>query len=188
MSGAVGFSQSFPKALVTYYVGLDYTKYRMNDYGLYYSIHRFYNSETFNQLGQTHSKSMKVATHNFDNYSPWIGGSVNYSINDRLLVIPTIKLHLFNIYSKTNLILRNDLQHNPSFTHKALGVAASFDIELLYKYNQNLDFKIGTGIKKFDMFYGREKKFFADGDTFTRDLKKLSLQSSNLNVGLRFKL
>ncbi len=188
LSGAVGFSKILAKTFVTYYAGIDYTKYQMKDYGLYYSINRFYNRNVNNLLGQRESKSTLTSKYTFDNYAPWLGVSINYPINDKITFIPTVKVYLFYLSSQANWILRNDLKHNPSFIQKALGFGASFDGELLYKYNNNLDLKTNIGIKRLDMFQGRDKMFIANGEDFTRDLKTLSFLSSSISCGIRYKL
>jgi len=188
LSGSIGFSQKLANSLVTYYLGMDYTKYLMKDYGLNYKISRFHNTNITNMLGQTESKSKLVAKYNFDNYSPWIGASIDYSVNDKFSIIPTIKLYLFYLSGQANWVLREDLRHSPSFTHKALGIGASFDTELLYQYTNNLAFKAIVGIKKFDMKKGTDKTFFADGTNASRDLKKLSLFSSSISAGIKYKL
>lgn len=189
LSGAVGFSQNISPILITYYMGIDYSKYRMKNYGLYYSINRFHdqNINNIDELGLTHPRSQLVASYKFSNYAPWLGASINYSFNEEFSIIPTVKLYLFYLYGQADWVLRNDLKHNPSFTHKALGIGASFDTELLYRYNNKLDFRMNIGIKKFNMTQGREKIFFADNTNYSRDLKKLSLFSSCISAGIRYK-
>ena len=188
LSGSIGFSQKLANSLVTYYLGLDYTKYLMKDYGLNYKIHRFYNTNITNMLGQTEPRSKLVAKYNFNHYAPWIGASIDYSVNDKLSIIPTIKLYFFYLSGRANWILREDLAHSPSFTDKALGIGASFDTELLYQYSNNLAFKANVGIKKFDMKQGVRKTFIANGDTHSSELKKLSLFSSSVSAGIKYKL
>ena len=186
LSGSVGFSKAWKNTLINYAIGIDYTKYQMRDYGLYYSINRVQDEYISDPLGRTHPKSQLVKKYNFDNYAPWVGASMDYSVSDKLSIVPTIKLYLFYLYGKGYWVLRDDFQQNPSFTGKALGIGASFDTALLYKYTNNLDFKVNIGIKKFDMKQGRQKTFLANGTDVTTDLKKLSLFSSSVSVGIKY--
>lgn len=188
LSGSIGFSQKLSNSLVTYYLGMDYTKYLMKDYGLNFKINRFPNTNISNILGQAYPKSRLVTKYKFDNYAPWIGASIDYSVNDKLSIVPTVKLYLFYLSGRANWVLRTDLGHNPSFTHKALGIGASFDTEILYQYSKNLALKASVGIKNLDMQQGRKKTFFVDGTNSSSDLKKLSLLSSSVSAGIRYKL
>ena len=189
ISGAVGFSKDLTEALLTYYVGMDYTKYDTKGYGLYYSIRRIHNTDENDLLlGQTHPESELVTKYSFNNYAPWFGVSVRYPINEKIIFIPTVKIYGFYLSSQANWILRNDLKHNPSFTNKALGYGISFDGEFLYKYNNNLDFNANMGIKKLTMFQGRSKDFLANGESFSHDLKTLSFLSSSISCGIKYNL
>ena len=190
LSGSMGFSRKLTNSLVTYYLGMDYTKYLMKDYGLNYKMYRLYNTDIIipNASGQIESKSKLVSKYNFNHYAPWIGASIDYSFNDKFSIIPTIKLYLFYLSGQADWVLRENLRHDPSFTHKALGIGGSFDTELLYQYTNNLAFKANVGIKKFDMKKGTHKTFFANGTNASRDLKKLSLFSSSISAGIKYKL
>ena len=188
LSGALGFSKFLANSLITYYVGMDYTRYQMKDYGLYYTIQRLYNENENDSLGQTHSKNKLVNKYTFDNYAPWLGVSVNYPISEKISFIPTLKLYSFYLSSQAKWLLRDDLQQNPSFTKKALGFGMSFDSELLYKYNNNLDFNVNIGIKKLTTLQGKNKEFLVNGESFSRDLKMLSFLSSSISCGIKYKL
>lgn len=188
LSGAIGFSQTWRDNLINYTIGIDYTKYQMRDYGVYFSINRVENTDTSGPLGRTDPKSQLTGKYNFDNYAPWVGASVDYSINEKFSIVPTVKLYLFYLSGQGYWALRTDLQQDPSFTDKALGIGASFDTALLYKYTNDLDFKVNIGIKRFDMKQGRRKTFLANGTDVTTDLKKLSLFSSSVSVGIKYKL
>ncbi len=188
LSGAIGFSQNITPVLVTYCMGIDYSKCRMQSYGVHYSINRLRNQNISNidKLGRIYPKSQLVTRYNFSNYSPWLGASMNYSFNDKFSIIPTVKLYLFFLYGQANWVLRDDFQHNPSFVHKALGIGASFDNELLYKHSNNLDLRVNLGIKKLSMTKGKDKAFLANNTTLSKDLKKLSLFSSFISGGIRY--
>jgi len=192
LSGAVGISQAFKNTLVTYYLGMDYNKYQTKSYGLDYKINRLYHG-SIGVVGGDHPKSQLVSKYKFDNYAPWIGASIDYAINDKFSIIPTVKLYLFYLSGEADWVLRDEYKHNPSFTHKAFGVGGSFDTKISYKYNKNLALKASVGIKKFTMKQGREKLFYSDnsflaGYTGKSDLKKLSLFSSYLSAGIIYKL
>jgi len=186
-STAIGFSQLLQNTLFTYYLGMDYTKYQMKDYGLYYTIHRFYNETNQNILGQSHSNSKLVSKYRFNNYVPWIGLSLNHCINDRFSVNPTVKLYFFYLSGEAGWVLRDDLQYNPSFTHKAFGIGVGFDTELLYQYNNNLALHANIGVKKLDMIQGIKKTFYSFNHTSSSELYKLSLFSSSISAGIKYK-
>lgn len=185
LSGAVGFSRNMASMLITYYMGIDYSKYKMRNYGLYYSIHRFHNQNINSILGHEHPKSQLVASYNFSNYSPWLGASINYSFNDKFTIIPTVKLYLFSLFAKADWVINEGFKHDPSFTDKAFGIGGSFDTELLYKYSNNLDLRLNVGIKKLVMTKGKKKAFYVD-DTISCKLKKLSFVSSSVSAGIKY--
>lgn len=187
LSGAVGVSRQLSSALITYYLGMDYTKYQMKNYGLNYKTNRYFNSYINDTLGQTHSKSQLVSKYSFDNYAPWVGASIFYPINDKISLKPTIKAYLFYLLSKADWVLRNDYVKGTSFTHRAFGTGASVDTELLYQYNQKLDIHANIGFKIFRMLEGRKKHFFRHGYTYSNDLKKLSFMSSSISGGIKYK-
>ena len=62
----------------------------------------------------------------------------------------------------------------------------------LVKNVENIDLLLDqiyrSGIKRLDMFQGRDKMFIANGEDFTRDLKTLSFLSSSISCGIRYKL
>ena len=186
LSGAVGVSRQLFSALITYYLGMDYTKYQMKNYGLNYKTNRYFNSYINDTLGQTHPKSQLVSKYSFDNYAPWVGVSIFYPINDKISLKPTIKAYLFYILSKADWVLRDDYVKGTSFTHRAFGTGASIDTELLYQYNQKLDIHANIGFKIFRMLEGR-KKHFRHGYTYSNDLKKLSFMSSSISGGIKYK-
>jgi hypothetical protein len=186
LSGAIGFSHAFKSMLITYYLGMDYNKYQTKNYGLTYTIRRTRDTHNSLNLGQTKTKSMLVSKYDFNNYAPWLGVSINYPINDNLSITPVLKLYLFYLHGKADWVLRKSLKHDPSFYDKALGIGASFDTKLLYKYSENLDFNINAGIKRFDMQKGSKKTFFSNGDFSTKKIEKLSLSSLIFSTGVRY--
>lgn len=186
LSGSVGFSQKFTNNLVTLYLGLDYTKYLTKDYGLNYTISRFYNQNITNNLRENIPKSELVAKYTFDHYAPWMGASIQYNLTDKITIVPTLKFYLFYLSGNANWILRDDLEHNPSFTDKSFGIGGSFETELFYKYRHNLFLNANIGIKKFDMKQGIRKTFLANGHSITSDLKKTVFSSTSVSVGLKY--
>ena len=81
--------------------------------------------------------------------------ALNTQLNDRLSIIPTIKLYSFKYVGKGYWLLRNDVKHNPSMKHNAKGRGLGFDVDFLYKYSDNLDFKINLETKKLKMKTGK---------------------------------
>ncbi len=186
LSGAVGYSVNiFNNNLLTFYVGYDYSDYRNKDYGCH-------------QLALNQNKLEypfnKIATkYYFKTQSPWIGLSVNTQLNDRWSIVPTIKLYSFKYVGRGYWLLRDDLKQDPSMKHNAKGVGLGVDVDLLYKYSDNLDFKINLEIKKFKMKTGKEQIFLTDKNfggerVGTRKLFDLSLLSSSISAGLKYKL
>jgi hypothetical protein len=193
LSGAIGYSVNlFKNNLLTFYLGYDYSDYRNKNYGIYQQVD--------NQNDVLYPCSQLIAKYYFKTQSPWIGLSVNTSLNDKFSIIPTIKFYSFKYTGKGYWLLRDDLQQNPSFKHKAKGTGLGFDVDFLYKYTDNLDFKINLETKALKMRNGRVKTFFSEetkrsaffniGGTFpdTNKLYDLSLMSSSVSFGLRYKL
>jgi hypothetical protein len=189
ISGAIGYSQVFSKALLTYYVGMDYTKYNLKDYGLYNKIDRDPNTNNINHayLGQRYPNSKLVTKYSFDNYAPWVGLSLNYQISDNLSIIPFIKAYGFYLNGESDWVLRDDVKHDPSFIDKATGYGASIDTEVLYKYSDNLDFRVNLGIKGLKMLKGNKKAFAVDGETDKTKLKDLTFISSSVSAGIKYR-
>jgi hypothetical protein len=185
LSGAVGYSINLSNNnLLTFYLGYDYTDYRNKQYG----IHQQVNNQNellypFNQL---------ISKYNFKTQSPWVGLSVNSSLTDKFLIIPTIKFYSFKYVGKGYWLLRDELRQNPSFKHTAKGAGLGFDVDFSYKYSNNLDFKINLETKKFKIKKGKDKSFFKnevrEDLSSPRNLIHLSLISSSISAGFRYKL
>jgi len=60
-------------------------------------------------------------------------------------------------------------------------------VDLLYKYSDNLDFKINLETKQFKMKKGEEQAFYKE-KVATRKLFDLSLLSSSISAGFKYKL
>jgi hypothetical protein len=193
LSGAVGYSLGlFKQNLLTFYVGYDYNDYKNNQYG----IRQLANNQ--NKLQYPFNKL--VSKYYFKTQSPWIGLSLKTTLNDKFSIIPTIKYYSFKYTGRGYWVLCNDLQQNPSFKHTAKGKGLGFNVDFLYKYSDNLNFKIGLETKMFKMKHGNKKIFFTEetkksplyrmgGDTpKTGKIYDLSLISSSISVGLKYKL
>ncbi len=193
LSGAIGYSVNlFKNNILTFYLGYDYTDYRNKNYGIRQLVN--------NQNDLLYPLNQLVAKYYFKTQSPWLGLSVNVPLNDKFSIIPTIKFYSFNYTGKGYWLLCNDLQQNPSFKHNAKGKGLGFDMDFLYKYSNNLDFKIGLETKRFKMRRGNKKTFFTEetkksplyrmgGDiSETGKLHNLSLVSFSISVGLKYKL
>lgn len=189
ISGALGYSQLFSKSLLTYYIGMDYTKYNLKDYGLYSKISREpgTNNIEHDYLGQRYPNSKLVTKYSFDNYAPWIGVSLNYQISDNLSIVPFIKAYGFYLHGEADWVLRDDVKHDPSFIDKATGYGASIDTEVLYKYSDSLDFRANLGVKGLKMLKGNKKAFAVDDETYKTKLKDLTFISSSVSAGIKYR-
>lgn len=184
LSGAVGYSLNlFNNNLLTFYFGYDYTDYRNKNYG-YRQL--FFERETLplNQLLQKYY---------FKTQSPWIGLSVNTPLNENFTITPTIKYYSFKYVGRGYWLLRDDLKQDPSMKHNAKGIGLGFDIDFLYKYSDNLDFKINLETKQFKMKKGKDQLFYSAKDiggerVFIGKLYDLSLLSSSISFGIHYKL
>lgn len=186
LSGAVGYAVNlFNNNLLTFYLGYDYTDYRNKDYGL--------RQLAYNQNKLLNSFKQLISKYCFKTYSPWLGLSVNTQLNDRWSIIPTIKLYSFKYIGKGYWLLRDDLEQNPSMKHNVKGKGLAFDVDFLYKYSNSLDLKINLETKQFKMKTGKDQLFYSDKDiggkrVFVGKLYDLSLLSSSISVGFRYKL
>lgn len=186
LSGAIGYSVNlFKDNLLTFYLGYDYTDYKNKNYGFHQlALGQDKVVYPFNQIGQKYY---------FKTKSPWVGLSVNTQLNNKFSIIPTIKLYSFNYVGKGYWLLRDDVKQDPSMKHNAKGRGLGFDVDFLYKYSDNLDFKINLEVKKLKMKTGKEKAFynaniFGGERIATRKLFDLSLISSSISAGLKYKL
>jgi hypothetical protein len=184
LSGAVGYSLDlFKESLLTFYVGYDYTDYRNKDYGY---LQLIYNTKPM-------TSDELLRKYNFKTRSPWIGLSVNTSLSEKFSITPTIKLYSFKYIGKGYWIHRGDLEQNPSIKHNAKGTGLGFDVDFIYKYSDNLDFKINLETKKFKMQKGQDTAFFnslspgGERDD-TSKLFNLILISSSISAGFHYKL
>ena len=186
LSGAVGYSVNlFNDKLLIFYFGYEYSDYRNKNYGIrQLALNQNELLNPFNQI---------VSKYYFKTKSPWIGLSVNTQLNDRWSITPTIKFYSFKYIGKGYWLLRDDLKHDPSFKRNAKGTGLGFDMDFLYKYSNSLDFKINLEIKKFKMKTGKEQIFcsaqYIRGEkVVTRKMFDLSLLSSSISAGFRYKL
>jgi hypothetical protein len=185
LSGAIGYSVNlFNDNLLTFYFGYDYSDYKNKDYGcLQLANNKNVLLNNFNQL---------ISKYYFKTQSPWIGLSVNTSLNDKFSIIPTVKYYFFKYVGKGYWLLRDDVKHNPSMKHNAKGNGLGFDLDFIYKFSDNLDFKINLETKKFKMKTGKDQLFYSSKDiygerVFTGKLFNLSLLSFSISTGFRFK-
>jgi|Laugresbdmm110sn_2_1035109.scaffolds.fasta_scaffold00316_9 hypothetical protein len=186
LSGAVGYSFNLPKnSLLTFYVGYDYSDYRNKNYGARQLVDQNDIVIPFDQLFQKY---------NFKTQSPWIGLSVKSNLNDKFSIIPTIKLYSFKYVGKGYWLLRDDLKQDPSIKHNARGKGLGFDVDFIYKYSNNLDFKVNLETKYFKMKKGTKSMFFAADPVFNEPEKvgnskllNLLLISSSISGGVRYK-
>jgi hypothetical protein len=186
LSGAIGYSVNlFKENLLTFYIGYDYTDYRNKQYG---------GRQQANNLNELlYPFNQLISKYYFKTKSPWIGLSVNSHLNDKFSIIPTIKFYSFKYAGKGYWLLRDDLHHNPSFKDAAKGIGLGFDLDFLYKYSDKLDFKINIETKKIRMKTGKQQTFYNDKDirgerVATGKLSNLSLLSSSISAGFRYKL
>ena len=155
LSGAVGYSLGLVKdSLLTFYVGYDYSDYRNRNYG---ACQLLYQRESL-------PSSQLFQKYYFKTQSPWFGLSVNAQLNDRWSITPTIKLYSFKYVGRGYWLLRDDLKQNPSMKHNAKGRGLGFDVDFLYKYSDNLNFKINLETKKFKMKTGKDQLFYSSKD------------------------
>jgi len=185
LSGAIGYSVNlFNSNLLTFYIGYDYTDYRNKNYGCHQlALKQNKLVHPFNQISQKYY---------FKTKSPWIGLSVNTPLNEKFIIIPTIKLYSFKYVGKGYWLLRTDLKQDPSFKQNAKGIGLGFDVDFLYKYSDNLDFKINLETKKFKIKTGKDQLFYSAKDIygeriFIGKLTNLSFLSSSISIGFRFK-
>jgi hypothetical protein len=178
LSGAIGYSVNLSKNnLLTFYIGHNYTDYKNKNYGIY----SFSNDKIYQ------SSNTLVRKYYFKNKASWIGLSIITSLNEIITIIPTIKFYSFKHDGKGYWLLREDLNQNPSFKDKAKGRGIGFNIDLLYKYSSNLDYKINLEIEKFKMKKGNNI-MFTKIDDFNNKLYDLSLRSSSISIGFKYKL
>ena len=142
LSGAIGYSVNlFKNNLLTFYVGYDYSDYRNKDYGSHQLVYK----------KKLRPSNELFAKYYFKTLSPWVGLSVNTPLNDKFTITPTIKLYSFKHIGKGYWIHRRDLKQNPSFKNNAKGTGLGFDVDFVYKYNNNLDLTLNLETKKFKM-------------------------------------
>ena len=185
LSGAAGYSVNlFNNNLLTFYVGYDYSDYRNKNYG---DIQLAYKTNFSFSSGGLSRK------YYFKTQSPWIGLSVNAPLNERFTIVPTIKFYSFKYIGKGYWIYRGDFKQDPSFKQNAKGTGLGFDVDFVYKYRDNLDFKINLETKNFKMKKGTDQMFFNSlspgGERVaTKKLIDLSLRSSSISAGFNYKL
>lgn len=186
LSTAIGYSFNLLKNnLFIFYIGYDYIDYKNKIYGIRQIADNKNNLlYPFNQL---------ISKYYFKMKSPWVGLSVNAPLNDKLSIIPTIKFYSFKYIGKGYWLLRDDLAQNPSLKHNAKGNGLGLDVNFLYKYTDNLDFKISVETKRFKMKKGQAQDFLLSDNNkkstrvMKRNLFNLSLISSSISAGVRYK-
>jgi hypothetical protein len=186
LSGAIGYSVNlFNYNLLTFYLGYDYSDYRNKNYGSFQLAYNAnYLEHPFNKL---------VSKYYFNTQDPWVGISLKTLLNDKFSITPTVKYYSFKYIGKGYWLLRDDFKQNPSFKHTAKGQGLGFDVDFLYKYNDNLDLKINLATQKFKMKKGQDQTFYATdirGPEVTSigKLFDLSFISSSISAGIKYKL
>jgi len=187
LSGAIGYSVNlFSDNLLTFYLGYDYTDYKNNNYGARQLVN--------NRNDVVFSSDQLFQKYNFKTKAPWIGLSINVPLNDKFLFKPTIKYYSFKNVAKGYWIHRNDFKQNPSLKNTSKGQGIGADVDLLYKYNDNLDFNINLDTKRFKMKKGQDQTFVAANrvthkpeKVVTRKLWGLSFNSYSISGGIKYK-
>jgi hypothetical protein len=185
LSGAVGYSVNlFRNNLFTFYLGYDYSDYRNKNYG---DIQLAYKTKLSSSTDEIFQK------YYFKTQSPWIGLSVNTPLNEKFIIIPTIKFYSFKYVGKGYWIHRGDLKQDPSLKNNAKGTGMGFDVDFVYKYSNNLDLTLNLETKNFKMKTGQNKGFFNSispgGERVaTKKLFDFTFRSSSISAGLQYKL
>ncbi|MBM3467629.1 MAG: hypothetical protein FJX70_07385 [Alphaproteobacteria bacterium] len=187
LSGAIGYSVNlFSDNLLTFYLGYDYTDYKNSNYGARQLVN--------NRNDVVFSSSQLYQKYNFKTKAPWVGLSLNTPITDKLSVKPTIKYYSFKYIGQGYWIHRDDLKQNPSFKDTAKGTGLGADLDLAYKYSNNLDFNINLGVKRFKMKKGQTQDFKKASkglgipeSVVNRKLISLSLTSYSISGGIKYK-
>ena len=103
-------------------------------------------------------------------------------------------MYSFKHVGKAYWIHRGDLKQEPSFKNTAKGNGIGFDLDFIYKYSNNLDLMLNLENKKFKMKKEGINKMFLNSSAFggegvvTKKLIDLSLISSSISAGLKYKL
>jgi len=186
LSAAVGYSVNlFSNNLLTFYVGYDYSDYRNKNYGDHQLV--------FKRKLDYFSSGGLFQKYYFKTQSPWIGLSVNTPLNEKFIIIPTIKLYSFKHVGKAYWIHRGDLKQDPSFKNTAKGKGIGFDLDFIYKYTNNLDLTLNLETKRFKMKKGKQEMFYNSlspgGERVaTKKLFDFTFRSSSISAGFNYKL
>jgi len=186
LSAAIGYSVNlFRSNLFTFYFGYDYSDYRNKNYGDHQLV--------FKRKLDYFSSGGLFQKYYFKTQSPWLGLSVNAPLNEKFAIIPTIKFYSFKHIGKGYWVHRGDLKQDLSFKDTAKGKGIGFDLDFIYKYSNNLDLALNLEIKRFKMKKGRQETFYNSlspgGERVdTTKLLDLSLSSSSISAGLKYKL
>ena len=186
LSGAVGYSLGlFKDNLLTFYVGYDYSDYKNKNYGDHQLV--------FKRKLDYFSSGGVFQKYNFKTQAPWLGLSVDTSLNERFTIIPTIKLYSLKYVGKGYWIHRGDLKQDPSLKNNAKGTGMGFDVDFIYKYSDNLELTLNLETKKFKMKTGENKGFFNSispgGERVaTKKLFDFTFRSSSISAGFNYKL
>lgn len=176
----------FPFASTAYYYGFDYNYNNNEDFGLNYKINRENNSLKLKTLGQTMSNAQLVSTYKYQMFAPWFGMKLNYKLSNKLEFSPFVKIYWFYYDAEADWKFSDYFRKDPSFRHKAIGVGASLDAELLYRIYDYLDIHAKCGIKKMSMSRGSNIQYWANGQIAGSELKDLTILTKTINIGLRY--
>lgn len=176
---------AFKNNLLTFYVGYDYSDYRNKNYGDHQLV--------FKRKLDYFSSGGVFQKYNYKTYSPWLGLSVNAPLNEKFTIIPTIKFYSFKYVGKGYWIHRGDFKQGPSFKDNVKGTGIGFDLDFIYKYTNNLDLTLNLETKRLKMKKGKQQTFYNSlspgGERIASGkLLNLSLRSSSISAGLKYKL
>ena len=174
-------------SFATYYLGFDCNYSSFEQFGLNYKINRQDGGMQLYPLGQLNTNTELVSTYKYQNYAPWVGAKLHYKLNDKLSFSPFLKAYLFVYKAEADWKLRNDFKHDPSFIQTATGTGLSLDAELLYKAANYLDIHANIGVKKLTMLKGTDTTYLSNGRVASGSLKDLTMLTSTLNIGARYK-
>jgi hypothetical protein len=185
LSTAIGYSVGlFKDNLLTFYIGYDYSDYRYKNYG---------DKQLAWKTNYSFSSGGLASKYYFKTYSPWLGLSLYTSLSDKFSITPTIKYYSFKHKGNAYWIHRPDFKQNPSFRNKAKGRGLGIELDFIYKYSNNIDLSLNLATKKLKMKKGSSITFYNSHPYYgnnhePQDLLTLSLRSSSISVGLKYKL
>lgn len=117
-------------------------------------------------------------------YGPWLGTTVDYRFNEKLMLALGFEYHWVNFFAQADWNLRTEFEHPVSFEHEGTGSGIVWDINGAYHLNEKWKWTVSTLFQDWSIKNGTDRTFLSDGSVGKTRLNQVNWKSYAVMTGL----